>query len=37
MDRKTTKLMIVYGMLDPRDDVDRLYLPDIFGVVDSLD
>ena len=31
VDRKTRKLMILYGMLHPRGDVDRLYVPKEIG------
>ena len=30
-DRKTRKLITIYGMLHPRGDVDRLYLPREIG------
>ena len=31
VDRKTRKLITLYGMLHPRGDVDRLYLPKEIG------
>ena len=31
VDRKTRKLMTLYGMLHPHGDVDRLYLPKAIG------
>ena len=31
VDRKTRKLMTLYGMLHPSGDVDRLYLPKEIG------
>ena len=31
VDRKTRKLMTLYGMLHPRGEVDRLYLPKEIG------
>ena len=27
IDRKTRKLFTIYGALDPKSDVDRLYIP----------